>query len=369
MRKVNFLLAMAFLVFIFSGCGGSADSNSETGGDDASALHTEITNILTGTWVFDETDFAGKATSTTDASILLYSVKEFRMSFSGIEFNSTATNSAANITVFYSFTSSARYESGSALGNVSVKSYSDTSSTIRTQEMVLTRVTDEQWVLSSSSSRVPDIIITRSSSRKIDVVLSGTGYLEGINGNCSYSINGSLVKTSDTPSTEDNSGSSTGETNIKDILEGTWKLITEDEATAISTTEGILKVLALRLATSVDIKLSSIDLKPDDNTTSQTGTVKVFYHQKWQAFNTNNNNIQATGDFIISKDETMKIAQVSAYVWRIEDITNDNENITVTINENDNSIISVTYKGTATTLEDEDYGSYYYDITASFRKQ
>ena len=165
MRKIKFLLAMSLLVFVFSGCGGSAGGGDEESSD-ASELHTTIVSTLTGSWFFDDNDeFNGRATNTAGATIRLYSVKNFQMSVSDITFDNTTADSEASATVFYSYTSSARYEnSETVLGdNFSIKSYTN-SSTTKTQEMILARVTDEQWTLSSPSSNVPHIIITRSTS-------------------------------------------------------------------------------------------------------------------------------------------------------------------------------------------------------------
>ena len=366
MRKINFLLAMAFLVFIFSGCGGSASSDSTS--TDASTLHTTISNLLTGTWVFDESDFTGKATSTTGTSILFYSVKNFRMSFSDVAFDNATTDSEASVTVFYSYSSSARYEStGTAIGDFSIKSYSDTSTT-KTKEMTLARITDDEWVLSSSSSSVPTIVINKTSSRQIEVTLTGTVYFSSISENCTYTITAPLVKSSSTPSTDESDYDEETTTSVSSILEGTWKLITEDSATATSTTQGTSKVLDLRLATDIYLNLSNIALISGDTATSQTGSIDVQYAQKWQAFYSTNNSIQASGDFTFSKNETMKFAHLSdSNVWRIEDINNADENIVITIDESDNTIINTEWKGLATTLDDGD--TYYYEITASFRKQ
>ena len=364
MRKTKFLLAMALLVFIFSGCGGSASSDSSSS-TDASTLHTTISDTLTGTWAFDESYFTGKATSTAGTSILFYSVKNFRMSFADIEFDDTTIDSEASVTVFYSYTSSARYESSDvSLGDFSVKSYTNTSTT-RTQEMLLSRVTDDEWILSSSSSNVPSIIITRTSSRKIEVQLTGTAYLSGINNNCHYTIIAPLVKTSTTASTEDSETTTSEDTSATGTLTGKWKLSSVTSATATSAKLGTDRILDLRLGTGINLNISSIDLQPDENTTSLTGTAVVSYDQTWTAFDDYEEMQGNEGDFTFGKtNNTMKIIKIDDSNWRIEDLANENENIVITIVSSNE--ISTVWNGTATTLDNENY---YYEIECSFRKQ
>ncbi|MBQ7197185.1 MAG: hypothetical protein IJS40_07220 [Synergistaceae bacterium] len=373
MRKIKFLLAMALLVFLFSGCGGSAgDDSSESG--DASELHETIVSTLQGNWFFNDNDyFSGKATSANNESLLLYTVKYFKISIADITFDNTTTDSEASATVFYSYTSSARYENTStSLGTFTIRSYSDDTSTTRTQEMVLSRVTDDEWILSSPSSSVPAILITLSSSRKANVQLTGTTYFTGLNSDCSYTINTSFIKTSDEATTDDNSDDSTStESTITDILTGTWKFSTGDDssssASATSNTQGSDKVLTLRLASDVYMTFSNMDLALNNNTTSQTGTAQVVYNQSWTAWDESDIRVMDEGDFTFSRDisaDPMKLVQVDTSVWRIEDTEDKNQNVVITVESN--TLISTVWSGTATTLDGD---SYRYEIECSFRKQ
>ena len=375
MRSIKILLAMSLLVFLFSGCGGSSGGDSDD--TDASTLHTTIVSTLEGNWFFDKnSEVPGTATNTANESISLYSVKNFKISVSDIVFDDTTIDSEASATVFYSYTSSARYANTTVeLGNFIVKSYSDNSTT-GTQEMILTVASNDQWVLSSPSSNIPKIIITRSTSRKINVQMTGTMNFSAISDTCDYTITGSMIKTSDTPTTDDtdeDSGGSTTESSIAKILTGTWKFSTGDDSTASATsdTQGTEKILTLRLASDVYMILSSVDLEPENNTTSLTGTVQVKYEQRWTAYEEGSEVMLGTpGAFALSKDEKMKLVKVSDGEWRIEDTKNSNENIVVTVGSSNDEISTV---WTGTTTNDDSFvfdgDDYTYEITCSFRKQ
>ena len=372
MRKIKFLLAIALLVFVFSGCGGSSssDSGSSDESTDATELHATIASDFTGDWLFnDNDDFSGKVTDSANRSILLYSVKKFKLSIDDVVFDSTAVDSEASATVFYSFSSSAEYEdSNVSLGTFNLKSYTD-SSTIKTQEMVLSRISDEEWMLSSGSSNVPNILITRSSSRKISVQLSGTTNFNG--STCDYTITASsMVKNSNTPTTDDdNEDTSDSNTGIKNILEGTWLFSTgeatgETEQATATLNDGSNTSLTLKLASDVNLNISALTLKDEDDTTGLTGTVNVTYSQQWTAYDEYNQMQGSEGGFAFEKkDETMKIIQVENGVWRIEDINNSNENIIITINSNNE--IKTVWTGTKDFLGTKCT----YSITCLFRKQ
>ncbi len=365
MRKIKFFLAMALCVFLFSGCGGSKDNSSSSS---SSTLHSKVSGILTGTWVFDESSgYSGKGVITgTTTSIYLAHVTDLKAAFSDISFATSADESAGTASVFYSHTVSARDANLNSLGNLTIRSYTSSSATTKTQNMILTRITDDQWTFSYGSVMIIVNFIS-GSSNKINIQISGTGYLSSVGSYCDYTVECSMIKTSSTPTTDDESTdeeTDTTDTTVSEILEGNWKLITEDEATATSTTQGTDRVLTLKLATDIYMKIASINLEADSSTTSQTGTAKVTYAQKWTAFDENEVQQGNAGDFSFSKDDTMKLAKVSDGVWRIEDINNANENIVITITSA--TEISTVWQGTATTLDND---SYYYSITSSFRKE
>ncbi|MBQ9419899.1 MAG: hypothetical protein IJU31_05915 [Synergistaceae bacterium] len=229
--------------------------------------------------------------------------------------------------------------------------------------MVITRENNDKWIISSSSTKIT-INISSWTTPKINIEMSGSGSNSTL-GNYSYNLICSLTKTSSTASTDEESeDSSSTDTTIADTLEGTWKLTKETEATATSTTLGSDKELTLKLASDVYLIISNINLAPDNNTTSQTGTATVVYSQKWTAYDSDEIQQGSTGAFTFSKNETMKIAREEDGVWRIEDTTNSNEHIDVTIASS--SEITTVWQGTTTTL---DNSSYYYEITCSFRKQ
>ena len=367
MRKIKSFLLIALCVFLFSGCGGSADSGSSS--STSSTLHNTVTSVLTGTWVFDESSgYIGKGTIVGTATpIYLSHVTDAKLSFSDISFATSADASAGTANVFYSHIASARDNNSNALGNLTIRSYTSSTATTKTQSMVLTRITNNEWSFSNGSTTIIVNFIS-GSSNKISVQISGTGYLSSVGSYCDYTVNFYFIKTSSTPTTDEESTeedtTTETETSISEILEGNWKLITEDEAVATSTTKGVDRVLTLKLATDIYMKIASINLEADSSTTSQTGTAKITYAQKWTAFDESEVQQGNAGDFSFSKDDTMKIAKVSDGVWRIEDINNANENIVITITSA--TEISTVWQGTATTLDND---SYYYSITSSFRKE
>ena len=117
--------------------------------------------------------------------------------------------------------------------------------------------------------------------------------------------------------------------------------------------------------------LSSVDLEPENNTTSLTGTVQVKYEQRWTAYEEGSEVMLGTpGAFALSKDEKMKLVKVSDGEWRIEDTKNSNENIVVTVGSSNDEISTV---WTGTTTNDDSFvfdgDDYTYEITCSFRKQ
>ena len=358
-------------------------SSTTINDDDASALHTTISSFLTGTWSFENADFDGTAASTRGDSIRLFSVKNFKLSISDIVFNDNTAESQASATVFYSYTSSARYENSTeSLGdNFSIKSYSGSSSTVKTRGMTLSRISDEKWTLTSSSSGVPGITITRSNAREIEVVLTGTVNFSAINQDCTYTITTSMFKSSDTPTTDDSGDDSGGtESGIKEILEGTWLFAAGDvsTATATSNTLGTGRQFNLRLASNVYMTFENVTLTTGSDATSLTGTVIVTYDQKWTAYNQSGGVMQGSeGAFTISKNkEEMKLVKVSDSEWRIEDITDNNENVVITVDSSGNEISTV-WNGTTDVLtlnvggnDSTSYDdSYTYNITCSFRKQ
>ena len=344
MRKIKFLLAMALLVFVFSGCGGSAGDDSEsTTTDTESVSNTEVSSTLTGDWLFDESStYTGKATAVvngTDKSITLYHVMNFKLSFSNINFSN---NDEGTADVFYSFVSKARDEDNNSLGNFSTKSYADETSTTRTKRMIISRVTDEEWILSSTESGVPTIIINFTSStatssaleKKISVQLTGREYMSALNTNCNYTIECSFTRKSSTPTTDDIIISDdvdvivSADTTLSDILTGTWLLNSEGTATATNTSTG--ETFNLSTSTGTKIAFSDVVLN-----TSQAGNSKVFYANNWQALDSNGilagafsvksySNSNAT-----DKMRTMTLVYVSDDQWRLE---TENLSLNVTIN-------------------------------------
>lgn len=366
MRNIKIFLAISLCVFLFSGCGGSANSNSSSSA--SSTLHDSVKSILTGTWMIDESSgYYGKGTiAGTTTAVNLIHVSDLKLSFSEISFATSADESAGTASVFYSYTASAMDTNGNSYGNLHIRSYSSPTATTKTQNMILSHMTDTEWMFSNGSTRII-INLIPGSSNKISLQITGTGYLSSTAQYCSYTIECSMIKTSSTPTTDEESTeeeTDTTEATVSEILGGTWKLTTEDDAVATSTSEGSSKVFSLKLATDVYMTISSINLTSGDNNTSLTGTVKINYAQKWTAFDADNAQYGAVGGFTFSKNDTMKIAQVSDGVWRIEDINNADENIVITINSATET--ATVWTGIATTLDDD---SYLYNITCSFRKQ
>lgn len=357
MRKMKFLMALALLVFVFSGCGGSADNGEEESETD---YHETVTNFLTGEWMFDSLA-AHSGTITTARNLDLKDFGSFRMSFTDIEFGSNSRTASGKGKVYYSLTCTA----GNSQEKIRITTYSGSAY----KTMNLRRSSDSQWHFSDDDT---DIYLSfDDDDEDMNVIISGTGDFEGLGENCAYTISGKFSKTSVNAIEDDSSlAPEEKEKTIKEILEGTWKFSQGDEsgAKATSNTQGISAVLTLRLASDVYLSLSDINLEPDNNTTSLTGTVRVNYAQRWTAYNSTSNVMQGKeGAFAFSKlNEEMKIVQVDAKEWRIEDTENSNENIITTINS-ENEISTVWTGTTSATLVSTD--SYTYDINCSFRKQ
>ena len=202
MRKIKLLTAMALLVFVFSGCGGSASSDSE---DTESALHDQIAECLAGHWILDETAvFTGTAIGTVNdaaTTVRLDDITEFKMIFSDIAFASSSEESAGTGSVYYYYNSSAYDGDGNTYGNFKFKSYANGAST-KTQSMTLTRESDTQWIFQGSSFTLT-MNISSFSSGKMDIIIKGLGTLEGFDSSLEYTIQCSLIKTSTSTEIDD----------------------------------------------------------------------------------------------------------------------------------------------------------------------
>ena len=373
MRKIKFLTAMALLVFVFSGCGGSASSDSEDSGTTESTLHQQVKAFLEGGWVIDM-DFPLSGTiqnSTTYTYSYLKNVQNttFKMVISDVTFLSSADTATGSATVYYYFESPvyASISTGNSSGNFYFKSYTTGAST-KTQKMTITRdLSDTRWRLRASAF---DMIVTipSFSSEKMTVFLDdGIGNVANVTGSYTCdNIECTLTKTPDTDYIEDNSDGTGSDT--VDILEGTWLFSTggttgETEEAKAYFNDGSQGTLTLKLASDVNLNISNITLAANESGTGLTGTVDVTYAQKWTAYDTSSQMQGQEGSFAFDKDETMKIIKVADGLWRIEDTANSNENIIITINSS--TEIQTVWTGTKNFLGKKCT----YSITCLFRKQ
>jgi len=367
MRKIKFLTAMALLVFIFSGCGGSADSSSEEESD-TTTYHEKISTLITGEWEFKSTS-TYNGTAWTAANATLGNFENFKMSFSDIEFGSDSQTASGKAKVYYSFTCTA----GTSKEKTKITSYESSASSIY-KEMTLTRVSDKEWNFQDSNSSINLKFADNGTTDTVEVIMTGKGNFEGLGSDCYYRITCTFSKVSASPIDDTSGSDDTDGKTIKSILEGTWLFSTgsssgaTESATATSDTAGTTTTLTLKLASDVTLKFADIDLEPDDNTTSLTGTVTVDYAQKWTAYNSSSVKQGADGAFAFSKSNaTMKIIKVDDGIWRIEDTTNSNENIIITINSS--TEIQTVWTGSTTANLGGNIDSYTYNITCVFRKQ
>ena len=154
MRKGNsiFFIAAALLVFalfVGSGCGGSASSDSEESGE----------------WMLDYTsETSGSAMTASQTK--LRNFESFRMSFTDIEFGNDLKTSSGKGKVYYSFSCTA----GTSEEKSKITSYSSSATSIY-KEMNLTRFSDTEWVFQDDTSS----IYLEFLEEKMNVTINGKG--------------------------------------------------------------------------------------------------------------------------------------------------------------------------------------------------
>ncbi len=370
MRKIKFLTAMALLVFIFSGCGGSADSSSEEESD-TTTYHEKITSFLTGQWFAPSTSI-----SRASSMVILSDFGNFNLSLTDIKFASDSDNSAGTAKVYYSILCSVYDRKSNFIENLAIRSYTISSASIY-KEMILTRNSDTEWILQDpdSSEKITlkfDSLTTESANMQINI--TGSETLSSTNTQFNYTINCEVFKRSATAlddSTPENDAADA--TKIVEILTGTWIFSEGDEsgsATALSNVNRDSADVTLELATNVYLIISEINLEPEGNTTSLTGTVKAVYNHQWTARNEKGAMVGTVGGFQFSRtssEAAMKLIHVRDNIWRIEDTSAGNQHIVITV-ESDTEISTI-WSGITTIIGDVDGNSYNYSITCSFRKQ
>ncbi len=392
MRKFktwSLLFIMALCVMIFSGCGGSYtedESSSTDSTTDSDSIASTITSTLNGTWQFDETKgFSGKATYDKDGtsrSITLGHVTDFTISFSGIELTGDSSDLEGTAKVFYSYEGSAYdFDSGVRsydLGSVSIKSYTNETATDKTTLMGLSQVSEQQWILQSTTNLTDRMTITLSSTskREFSIQWNVPVYIPELNDYCDCVIIGSLIKYSSVPYgtsttsddvSENNSSDSTTTTDktIDEILKGTWLLHTAESAIATNTTTGA----GMTLNPNAGIKMVFTELS-DFSNSEVTGTADVYFLHQWLALNGSvlygNFDVRSyTADNSDVKTQTMTIAKVSDTKWRFE-ARNTTDSLSVNITIVSDTEISTVWDGWA---QVNSLGGYYhYEIECSYRK-
>ena len=344
-----------------------------------STLHQQVKTFLEGGWVVDM-DYPLSSTiqnSTTYARSYLKNVQNttLKIVISDVTFLSSADYSTGSATVYYYFESPV-YDSTStekSSGNFYFKSYSSGSST-KTQRMILTYVSgynsSNTWKLRTSDFDMEMTIPSFSSEIMSVEFYNGTGNVAGVTASYTYSnIECTMIKTPDTDYIEDDSDSTGSDMDIENILENTTWLFSTGESTGeteqatADLNDGSNTTLTLQLASDVNLNIGEITLTSDESGTGLTGEVNVKYSQRWTAYDEDNQMQGSEGEFAFEKDEKMKIIQVENGVWRIEDTTNSNENVIITINSNNE--IKTVWTGTKKFLNKK--CTYY--ITCLFRKQ
>ncbi|MBR2209157.1 MAG: hypothetical protein IJ859_10165 [Synergistaceae bacterium] len=371
MRKIKFLLAMSLLVFVFSGCGGSAGDGDDSDSD--ATLHEQISELLTGQWLAYSNSV--RSTPTVAATtIRLSSFGNFNLSISDVNFASDSDNSAGTAKVYYSLLCSVYTFGGNFLENLAIRSYTSSSTSIY-KEMILTPTSATEWVLQDpdSSTKITLTFTSLSEGTSMQAVITGSETLSSTNTQYNYTITCNSFKKNAT-ALEDSAPESEGADaeKIANILTGTWKFSEGDEsgsATASSNFDRDSADVTLELATNVYLIISDVDLEPEGNTTSLTGTAKVVYNHQWTARDETGAMVGDVGGFQFARtsgQDAMKLIHVRDNIWRLEDITTGNEHIVITVESE--TELSTIWAG-VTSIVGNIGNTYNYSITCSFRKQ
>ena len=378
MRKIKILIAMSLCVFLFSGCGGSAGTSDDSETEETSTLHENVSAALTGSWVLDSTAegviYTGSGTiNPATTAVTLTQASEFMISFSAPDFASESNESAGNVDVFYSHVATLYDRSGASRGTLSIKSYTDASAESKVQNMVIRRVTDDKWVLTSPNTDTKiTISISSWTAPAIDIEMTGSGSNSTL-GDFTYNITCSLAKKSATPSTED--GDDTGDddatalhTSVNTALKGSWVL---DTTSLVYSGTGTINAGATAVTLSKDSEfwISFSDLDFASSSYSSAGNVDVFFSHLATLYDTSGNpqgtlSIKSyTDSSAESKVQNMVIRREADDKWVI---SSTNTTITVTIASMSIPKISIemTGSGTNSTL-----GDYTYSITCSLMKK
>ena len=367
LKAWSLLFIMALCVMIFSGCGGSYTEDEENGSTstdnttDSDSTASTITNTLTGTWQFDETKgFSGKATydkNGTSRSITLGHVTDLTISFSGIELTGDSSDLEGTAKVFYSYESSA-YDFDSSvrsydLGSVSIKSYTNESATDKTTLMGLSQISEQQWILQSTTNLTDRMTITLSSTTKRELTLQWNvnAYIPELNDSCDCVINCTLIKYSSVPygsdstsdeSTSDDNSTSSDSTTSEDsnetfisTLTGTWQFDETSTYAGKATYESADKTeYEMHLWSVTDFTMTFSDITLSGTSPDLAGSANVIYSYKCTALDKDGNSLGVV-NMNSGTGKTMTLSQLSTNKWLLESTSASNSSnvnrITITL--------------------------------------